>query len=174
MDKIKKRRKKTGSVLIALLALVTYFHILKLSSKPGETSSQQSESLSALIIGFFEKILKTDFDLTGNQFLQFEGFIRKAAHFTEYALLGFLVYSLFLLWGRSDVKAAVRSFLLVVGLASFDEFLQIFIPERFAMVKDVIIDSIGCLAGMLMIRLIYFIYVSRKAKADVSQEKLPL
>ena len=170
MDKAKKRRKKIGSVIIAVLALITYFHIIRFSSKPGEISAQQSESLSEFIVGIFEKISKTDFDLTEDQFFRFESFIRKAAHFSEYALLGFLVYSLFLLWGKIDFKAAGQSFLLVVSLASFDEFLQIFIPERFALVKDVVIDSIGCVAGMLMMRFIYFIYVSRKANVNVSQE----
>lgn len=75
--------------------------------------------------------------------------IRKAAHLTEYAIFGFLAYRAFR-FGRADFRHLypLGAFLLGVGYAASDEFHQSFYPEREASPVDVLIDSMGVIAGV--------------------------
>ena len=82
-------------------------------------------------------------------------FVRKSAHFIEYAVLGVLVWRTF----RHD--PAFRSYtvghqfwlaLLVAALyASTDEFHQKFVPSREPSVHDVMLDTCGAAAGLLLL-----------------------
>jgi VanZ family protein len=48
-------------------------------------------------------------------------------------------------------KKYPRTFLSGVAAAALDEVIQIFVPDRFSSVKDVLLDSCGVLTGMLLI-----------------------
>ena len=84
--------------------------------------------------------------------------VRKLAHFTEYAVLGVLMYLLF-------VKPDGRSrYLLPAGLclatAGVDEGIQIFAEDRGPALRDVAIDfcgsCVGILAAAFVILLLYY------------------
>lgn len=79
-----------------------------------------------------------------------EFFIRKAAHFFTYFIIGFF----WLLGLRKRVReewlTILLSLLLAVGYASFDELRQSFNPERTALMADVILDGAGALVGILL------------------------
>ncbi|MCL2717972.1 MAG: VanZ family protein [Lachnospiraceae bacterium] len=177
MSKEDRRRKQIFTIIISILIIILYARILSFSGTSAETSAMQSLSVSEYIISIIEKTFSINLNLNESQFGQFEKFVRKAAHFFEYALLGFLVYSLPLIWGKKTFKPALYSFLAVVVMASVDEFIQLFVPERAALISDVIIDSIGCIAGMALLRLVYCIVsgiknnlVRRKEDKVFSQE----
>jgi len=80
--------------------------------------------------------------------------IRKAAHFTEYAILAFLAARAF----RSSARELLReqwfwmSLALVVVYALIDEFHQSFVPSRTASIYDSIIDSAGGLFALTVLR----------------------
>jgi VanZ family protein len=81
--------------------------------------------------------------------------VRKAAHFTEYAILGMLI------WRTLRHDPAFRScttthqfwlaLLLAAFYASTDEFHQKFVPTREPSVQDVLLDTCGAGAGLLFI-----------------------
>jgi VanZ family protein len=79
---------------------------------------------------------------------------RKIAHFTEYAILGFLAAWAF----RSSPRPAIsrRWFLicatLVVVYALMDEYHQSFVPSRTASIFDSLIDMAGGLTALLIVR----------------------
>lgn len=76
--------------------------------------------------------------------------IRKLAHFTEYAVLGFLL-SLHFNELRRKLSADVRfTWAAVIGIiyAASDEIHQLFVPGRGPGMIDVFIDSIGVMAGI--------------------------
>lgn len=79
-----------------------------------------------------------------------EFFIRKAAHFFTYFIIGFF----WLLGLRKRVReewlTILLSLLLALGYASFDELRQSFNPERTALMADVILDGAGALVGILL------------------------
>jgi VanZ family protein len=78
---------------------------------------------------------------------------RKLAHFTEYAILGFLAARAF----RTSSHPAIRnhwfliSVALIVVYALIDEYHQSFVPSRTASVFDSLIDMTGGLAALVVI-----------------------
>ena len=79
----------------------------------------------------------------------YHGYIRKFAHFAEYALLAFFASRAF---SRSSKFWAISAFLLVVLIASLDEFNQSFNTARTGSIYDVLLD----VAGGLTIILLFF------------------
>ena len=70
--------------------------------------------------------------------------LRKGAHLTEYAILGALLLR--------AVGHAVPAFLIAVAYAAIDELHQHFVRGRHASPVDVLIDSIGIAAGILVLK----------------------
>ena len=79
---------------------------------------------------------------------------RKIAHFTEYAILGFLAARAFRTSPRPTISQ--RWFLicatLVVVYALIDEYHQSFVPSRTASIFDSMIDMAGGLTALLIVR----------------------
>jgi len=75
--------------------------------------------------------------------------IRKSAHFFLYFILGALMFWALHPAVRSQKRRVLISVLIVAGYAALDEFHQSFIPGRSAEVRDVLIDTVGGLAGIL-------------------------
>ena len=74
--------------------------------------------------------------------------VRKAAHFSEYMLLGFFMG---LLWVRRDGRS--RFFLpegLCLAAAAIDESIQLFSAGRSAQLRDVGVDLSGATVGLLV------------------------
>lgn len=67
-------------------------------------------------------------------------FLKKTAHFIEYAILGILSYR--------ATRSIRISILFSILYAASDEFHQSFIPGREPSIRDVIIDSVGVIAGV--------------------------
>ena len=82
-------------------------------------------------------------------------FVRKMAHFTEYAVLAALLYRAF----RADSRLrwrlqwALYSFGVVVGWALLDELHQTFTRTRGGSIYDSLLDASGALFMLLMIAL---------------------
>jgi VanZ family protein len=79
---------------------------------------------------------------------------RKLAHFTEYAILGFLAARAFRLSPRTAIRNRwfLISLIVVVTYALIDEYHQSFVPTRTASLWDSFIDISGGLAALLIIR----------------------
>lgn len=80
---------------------------------------------------------------------------RKAAHFTEYAVLAFLARRAFVASSRVLVSQHwfQLGLLLVVVYALLDEFHQSFVPSRTASIYDSAIDVAGGLTVLLLFKL---------------------
>lgn len=79
----------------------------------------------------------------------FEHPLRKMAHFSEYACMGILVYTLWSQWMRQGRRLYLLTVVWVFLSAAGDEFHQYFVPGRYASVADVLLDTCGGAAGML-------------------------
>ena len=82
------------------------------------------------------------------------GITRKLAHFTEYAILGFLAARAFSTSPRPAISSRwfLISAVLVVTFALADEYHQSFVPTRTASFFDSLIDIAGGLTALLVIR----------------------
>lgn len=81
-----------------------------------------------------------------------EYLLRKLAHFSEYLLLGLLLYTL-LRRRFSPGKAALLAVALAAGFAATDEWHQLSVPGRDGNLRDVCIDTAGAAAGSALGRL---------------------
>jgi len=80
---------------------------------------------------------------------------RKAAHFTEYAILAFFTRRAFITSSRAFLNRYwfELGLLLIVSYALLDEFHQSFVPSRTASIYDSAIDVAGGLTVLLIFKL---------------------
>ena len=76
--------------------------------------------------------------------------VRKMAHFTEYLILGVLLFLTFKSYGINDIHIPI---ILCVMYACTDEIHQYFIPGRACRILDVVIDSLGSATGIFLLSL---------------------
>ena len=93
--------------------------------------------------------------------------IRKAAHFAEFACLGFLLAGSFRAWGRTPVLPAALWGLLS---ACVDETIQTRIPARGPSVIDVWIDTAGAAVGIGLLLLGHYLVMKRTKKTHYLEE----
>ncbi|MCR6098739.1 VanZ family protein [Salipaludibacillus agaradhaerens] len=73
--------------------------------------------------------------------------LRKSAHFTLFALLGFFVFLASIKLNGRYFRSFIIAMSIVIAYAALDEYRQTFIPSRSGMVADVILDAAGGLFG---------------------------
>jgi VanZ family protein len=86
-----------------------------------------------------------------------EGFLRKSAHFTEYALLAFLWYRALRdgAGRRWRFSWALPAWLLTTAWAGVDELQQAYMStQRTGAVADVVLDSSGAAAALLLVGIV--------------------
>ena len=86
--------------------------------------------------------------------------VRKAAHMTEYAILGLLSFAFYCGILKKEVRQFLAALLTAAVYAATDEFHQYFIPGRSAEVRDVCIDTLGAAIGLAI--LFFTLKVARK------------
>ncbi len=79
-----------------------------------------------------------------------EFFIRKGAHFFSYFFLGFFWVLGLRKRVREEWLIIVLAIFLSIGYAAFDEFRQVFHPERTGLMEDVLLDAAGALTGIFL------------------------
>ena len=195
-QKAKKIQSLTGIVVpllwIALMALIYWF-----SDQPDTVSSEQSMRIGKLICSILVGGYDTLSEVTRNQYAELiDHFVRKSAHFCEYAVLGMLTWGSFCsvraafrekrgrcsetcseaeacsetetrseaeacseTEARSETESGSRSlwayrrievfaWVWCIFYAATDEFHQLFVPGRYGMVRDVVLDFLGALTGI--------------------------
>ena len=134
--------RKVRTIAFAALLLFLICFIWGQSMMPRDASARESTFLMRLLKPLLDPNNRISSKL-------FHHYLRKAAHFTEYAALGFCM-SGFLLsvdWKRERMRipTAVLSCLLI---AAADESIQLFSVDRGAQLRDVVLDFCGALFGL--------------------------
>lgn len=81
-----------------------------------------------------------------------DGHIRRLAHLTEYMTLGVVLSSFSVLISRHSHKVWVL--LIGISVAAIDEYIQLFSGGRTSTWHDVVLDSIGCMVGIVLVMVI--------------------
>ncbi len=129
---------------IAYAPLLFWIGIIFFMSSPEASFSQTSRIIGPLLTFFFPNMPEATKAII-------HGYVRKTAHFTEYAVLAFLAFraftgsATFLLQRWSYILPLV----LVVAVASLDEFNQSFEASRTSSVLDVALDVFGGTVAVL-------------------------
>jgi len=132
-------------IIIPVILAFMMILIFCFSAQPAEESTETSSSFSILAA----KLIYRDYDSydAQTQTLLAEGltyFVRKTAHFTEYALMGFLWY-LLLSNRKNNILLSVGA---VALYAASDECHQLFVAGRSGQISDVILDTCGGFFGV--------------------------
>ena len=81
--------------------------------------------------------------------------VRKLAHLTEFTILGGVLYRI--LRRYITYGTVIKTIGLGMLIASLDEFIQLFSPGRSSQISDVLIDTVGVIIGILIVKLAYYI-----------------
>lgn len=152
------RNKKKASVTIVagVLLLLLYMLIFSFSEQDGEASGSLSRSVSHYSVECYNKL--TGKHLTEQMMDELSAFwehpIRKAAHFSEYAVMGILVYTILSCYVKNQKKRYLFSVLWVFVSAAADELHQYFVPGRWASIGDVLLDTCGGAVGAVLCYLV--------------------
>lgn len=131
------------------------------SMDTGDESDSKSSRVTRLILSIVIKGFDDMSESEKEALIEKHSFIvRKLAHFSEYAALGFMVFGSFytsnLTINKKRGVMVILSWLLSTIYASTDELHQMFVAGRGPSVRDVMIDSLGALFGVLVFTLIVF------------------
>jgi VanZ family protein len=112
------------------------------------TSAFSSEETSRFIVPILKVLLHNP---TPEQLLFWHHVVRKAAHVTEYCILGLLVYRAFKVDVAKPMIVGILTVVFVAVAASLDEFHQSFVPSRGSSIFDVGWDCIGGLIAIMLL-----------------------
>lgn len=136
-------------IIITIITLIWMVVIFMFSNSPKDESTELSDSFIdntiVQVVKMFDKKAKTKKIIE-----TFSGPVRKLAHFTEYLILGVLMFLTFKSYGIEEYSFVVIACILY---AATDEMHQYFVPGRACKILDVIIDSLGSATGIFLISL---------------------
>lgn len=144
-------RRWAVSGIAAALLLMLYSIIFQFSAQDAEESGSLSQQISVRCVGILNSLSGGDWsedEMTGLA-ADFEHPIRKLAHFSEYACMGILVYTLLVQWMKPGRGMYLLTVAWVFLSAACDEFHQYFVPGRYASLADVMLDTCGGAFGVL-------------------------
>lgn len=143
------------TLILVIGMMIFIFHF---SGENAEASSETSGHLTGYLVETVSKILPEAFQNgdVQSEVDYWEGFIRKCAHFLEYAVLSILVnfhilaVELMLSGDSRTVKGSGCSILCCGLYAGTDELHQLFVPGRACRIFDIGIDTVGAFFGTLL------------------------
>ena len=141
--------------IFAILSLLLICFIFSNSAQPREESAAQSMSIVRILKPILDPYGRIPEDA-------FHNYVRKAAHFTEFAALGFSLMGLSdcLPWKKK--QRLLMPLLVSLFVAVTDEVIQIFSPLRGPGALDVLLDFCGAAFGVACMAAL--LIVVRKAK----------
>ena len=129
------------------LPLIAWLTFISFASSDEFNAGNTSRIIGPLVLWLFPNTSPETLDVI-------HYITRKIAHFTEYAILGFLAARAF----RTSPRPAIHQrwflicLILIVVYALLDEYHQSFVPSRTASLGDSLIDMAGGLTALIFIR----------------------
>jgi len=138
-----------------ILVILWMIVIFSFSNQKAVESTKLSDGLILKTVRIIEKI--TNKEYSDEEILEkFVKPVRKLAHFTIYLILGVLVYLYIKEFNISN--KFIISLLICVLYAISDEIHQLFIVGRSGKILDVLIDSLGSLTGIFIMKKVGRLY----------------
>lgn len=139
---------------IGMMCLIYY-----LSGQDGVTSAGLSLKVSIKVVEIASRIFSHP--LTTEEIMEYADLIhfliRKCAHVTLYFLLAISVSFPLYVYGLRGIPLMLVAGGFCVAFACGDEYHQSMVAGRGPSKRDVMIDSIGVLAGVILVRIVGFI-----------------
>jgi VanZ family protein len=129
------------------LPLIAWMGFISFASSAEFSAANTSRIIGPLVLWLFPNTSPASLELV-------HLCVRKLAHLSEYALMGILAARAF----RTSPRALFQrrwfliSICLIVVYALLDEYHQSFVPSRTASIFDSLVDSVGGLVALFVIR----------------------
>lgn len=138
--------KRKRNIINWLLLIIWMGFIFYMSNQPASVSDGQSNKVL-----FILTTLGLDVNGIFGELANF--IVRKCAHFLEYMILAFLLLNVIKAYYKPKISS-ILSVVFAFMYACTDEFHQLFVPGREGAFRDVIIDTCGGIALILLYNLI--------------------
>lgn len=140
-------------------AIVMMYLIYSFSAQDGTASGNLSYRVSEIIVETANEAFELNWteQQEAHYIERIHYPVRKLAHMTEYFLLAMSVSLPLYVYRVRGIWLLLLAGSICVGFACLDEYHQSFVAGRGPSQKDVMIDSIGIAAGVLLVQIICFI-----------------
>lgn len=140
-------------------AIVMMYLIYSFSAQDGTASGNLSYRVSEIIVETANEAFELNWteQQEAHYIERIHYPVRKLAHMTEYFLLAMSVSLPLYVYRVRGIWLLLLAGSICVGFACLDEYHQSFVAGREPSKKDVMIDSIGIAAGVLLVQIICFI-----------------
>ena len=140
-------------------AILVMYPIFSFSSQDGVSSARLSLAVSRKVVTVADEVLEKDWDAQqiAHYTERIHYYVRKTAHVTEYFVLAVTVAFPLYVYGVRGLWLVFSAGIFCVSFAGLDEYHQSFVAGRGPSVRDVAIDSIGVLPGIILVRIVGFI-----------------
>ena len=146
---IQKRKININRMLLLILILIIFITIFRFSSE----NSTKSEDTSGKVVNVIKinpkskKLNELEKKRLGEKMVKP---IRKLAHFTIYMILGIAVMNYMNTYKMDNKRRIILTIIVGMLYATSDEIHQFFVPGRSAEVRDVCIDTLGVVFGVII------------------------
>lgn len=137
---------------LCIMALIFSF-----SAKEADSSENSSSTITIKVVRVIEIITGNGIPDDSRMFDTIHWLVRKTAHFLEYMALGASLVLPYSCVFYNKFNVAVLCEATSVFYAATDEFHQLFVLGRDGNIRDVCIDGIGALTGIIFIFILLFI-----------------
>lgn len=156
--------------ILIILLIALFSTIFNFSGQDGEKSGSLSREITVNVTKDIKAIQQLEEHRKEEVLGTIEHMIRKLAHFSLYALVGFLAMSLMSTYCLKRTKRILISLGIGILYAISDEFHQSFIPDRTPLVGDVLIDACGVVAGIVLVLILLKIVEKIKMRSLCKRE----
>lgn len=141
--------KKVFRIVALTLCILNTLFVFSNSLMNADTSSTKSKGVRAFINSIINR-MGLSFEIT-------EHFVRKAAHFMEFMLLGILLTLVLVAFDMVIHRNITIPLFFGLLIAVLDEFIQLHVEGRSGMVSDVVLDFSGIVTGVFFVLIILII-----------------
>lgn len=153
---------KTKKIITIILIIIWMTLVFYFSNQISDDSSKLSGGITRAILEFLG-ILEGK---TPEQQSAIETIIRKLAHYSIYALGGILILLHINLYKININKKVAISWIIGTTYAITDEIHQLFVPGRSGEIRDVCIDSLGVITGIIILLIILYCRERRPRRSE--------
>ena len=152
-----------------LPAVIIMIVIFCFSSVPADTSSEDSLTIAENLLTIYENVTTNSYEGSNRTLIleDINHIVRKSSHFLEYLVLAFsLAFHLKVSKARNVWRFTLPVIISAIYAAS-DEYHQTFIPGRSGQISDVVLDTLGASAGMLLFVMVISLRAIQNSKTGI-------
>lgn len=159
-------KSKAVTVILWIIVIAVMVGIFCFSAQDADESNDTSGGFIRTVLGIFPFFKNMDASAQDSLVDSIMFFVRKCAHFSVYAFLGF--WLLFLVRRYREKGAALTASAVSCFYAVTDEIHQLFVPGRSGQLRDVCIDTAGAFTGAVIALCLIIIWQKLRNKGKTA------